>query len=67
MRLIDAESSQFVCRWIITCCILHNFVIEYKDDISEFDYELNAEQNDDENIAGELTRQTLCDSMINAT
>lgn len=78
MRLIDEESSKFAIKWITTCCILHNFVIDCNDDMFDFHFELNAEQNDDEaeenfpnenpaeNIAGELKRKTLHNLMVNS-
>lgn len=78
MRLINAESSAYACKWNTTCCILHNFAIECKEDITEFDYyELNAEQcgrpegipqneNAPENIADELKRKALYDLIINS-
>lgn len=73
MRFINAASSTFACKWINVCCILHNFIIENNDDVSDFvcisndDEEARpSDENVPENSAGELKRKAIYELMMSS-
>lgn len=76
LRLMNAESSRFACKWITVCCILHNSNIECNRGEPDFDFDFDVSQcNGDEDAiqtnengtdseAGELKWKALCDLML---
>lgn len=62
MRLSDARSSAYACKWVTICCILHNFIIDCNEDISDFDWSPGVANTVDEpydDEAAEDSRQNL--------
>lgn len=73
MRLIDAYSSEYACKWIAICCILHNFILECNENIDDFnnyeidesgDIENNLPESSDEDSEGEVKRKAIYALMV---
>lgn len=61
MRLIDARSSVHACNWIRACCILHNFIIDCKEDIQSFDYAPDVDELLDDGSSDNIIRNSTVD------
>ncbi|KAJ6645256.1 Protein ANTAGONIST OF LIKE HETEROCHROMATIN PROTEIN 1 [Pseudolycoriella hygida] len=49
LRIYNKKSHEFACKWIRVCCIIYNILLPFIE-MSDFDYTINEEKNDDINF-----------------